>query len=218
MASTFLKVNSPVPYIPIPGTWAWDEDPNGHQWWERGSAYTDYMATLNLVLHARTPFEWCTNLDGTLFERNHTIWKGAAKHLACHLERVPLEQRNLASHSHGGQVVFYACANEGVKINNLITVGTPVRKDMEAVIAKARPNIAYWHHIFDSEKDFMAVLGGLFDGRFGIRHDFPQANSRSDIKGIGHSKILNDPTAMQLWKAQGWANILAFGNKAFISL
>lgn len=213
----FLKVSSPVPYIPVGGTWSWDEDANHFQWWERGSEFTRALATMNLILHARTPFEWCSNIDGTIFERKHTIWKAAAKHFACHIERVPLEERNIVAHSHGGQVVFLAAGAEGVRINNLITVGTPVRSDMEKIVTAAVGNFGYWHHICDSKKDLTAILGTLWDGRIRIKHTFDLADSTSDVKGIGHSRILNDPKYIQMWDTEGWASILAYGRKAFVT-
>lgn len=219
MEQQFLEVNraNPVTYFPIGGTHSWDEDDNHYQWWERGSEFTRQMATLGLVLHARNPFVWATNIDGTLFQRKHTIWKAAAKHLICHLgdDRIPYAQRNVVAHSHGGQVVFFACA-DGLKIQNLITVGTPVRKDMEKVVLQAIGNIGYWHHICDSSSDRMAILGTLFDGAIRIKHNFEVADSSSDVKGVGHSKILNDPKFIPLWKERGWASILAYGKKAFL--
>lgn len=211
----FKKIVTPATYIPIGGTWSWDEDENHYQWWERGSTLTRQLSGLGLVLHARNPFEWSTDIDGDLFHKNKTVWKAAGKHLACHVERVPLEERNMICHSHGGQVLFY-CAYYGVKFNHVITVGTPVRNDMKAIVMAAKPNLGYWHHIMDSKTDWMAVAGGIFDGGFGIRHDFDQADSRSDIKGIGHSAILNDEKAMHYWEDSGWASILAYGKEAFL--
>lgn len=217
MASKFLRVNQPVTYIPIPGTDSWDEDENNYQWWERGSEFCRHMATQNLILHAAGALEWSTSLDGIPTRKGHVIWKGAAKHLVCHLERVPLHQRNLIAHSHGGNVVFHALAY-GLRINNLITVGTPVRSDMEASILKGLGNCAYWHHIYDSKTDRVSIMGALFDGSLRIRHHFDLADSQDNIKGIGHSKILNDYQSIQLWdyNQMGWTSILAYGKDAFV--
>jgi pimeloyl-ACP methyl ester carboxylesterase len=222
MATKFSKPSTPVTYIPIGGTDSWDEDENNYQWWERGSEFNRFMATQNLILHARTPFEWSTCLDGVPFlpgiskRNNHIIWKSAAKHLICFLERVPLEERNIVAHSHGGNVTFYALSY-GLQINNLITVGTPVRSDMEAVVLKGLGNCAYWHHIYDSSKDMTSVLGALFDGKIRVRHNFDLADTSDNVKGIGHSAILNDYKFISLWShdQKGWASILASGKGAF---
>jgi hypothetical protein len=212
MATKFLRPNQPVTYIPIPGTDAWDEDENNYQWYERGSRFVNHMATQNLVLHACGFLEWSTSLDGIPTRKNHLIWKGAAKHLMCHLERVPLAERNLIAHSHGGNVVFHALSY-GLRINNLITVGTPVRSDMEPYILKGIGNVEYWHHIYDSSTDMISIMGAWFDGKFRVRHNFDLADSSDNIKGIGHSKVLNEPPAINLWShdQKGWASILAHG-------
>jgi hypothetical protein len=217
MEAKFLEVKSPVAYFPIPGTDAWDEDENKFQWYERGSSFTRHLASQKLVLHARNPFLWSTSLDGIPTRRNHLIWKGAANHLICHLERVPLGERNLIAHSHGGNVVFHAMAY-GLRIRNLITVGTPVRSDMEKVILQGLGNVDYWHHIYDSSTDMTSILGALFDGKIRIRHSFDLANSQDNVKGIGHSKILNDEKHIALWDhdQKGWASILAYGKDAFV--
>lgn len=214
MASKFLEVKEPVTYIPIPGTDAWDEDENSYQWYERGSEWTRFMATQNLVLHAVEYLPWSTSLDGIPTRKGHVIWKGAAKHLICHLERVPYKDRNLVAHSHGGNVVFHALAY-GLNIRTLITVGTPVRADMDAVVLKGLGNCGYWHHIYDSSSDRTSILGALFDGRWRIKHDMDLADSQDNVEDVGHSKILNDHKSIQLWKSRGWVNILAHGKDAF---
>jgi hypothetical protein len=218
MATRFSRPEKPITFIPIPGTDAWDEDENNYQWYERGSSFVRYMATQNLVLHAVGHLPWSTSLDGIPTRRNHIIWKGAAKHLLCHLERVPLKERNIVAHSHGGNVVFHATAY-GLQINNLITVGTPVRSDMEPFILKGLGNIGYWHHICDSKTDKVSIWGALFDGKLRMKHTFDLCDSQDDIAGIGHSKILNDQNCIEYWSTdrRGWASILALGSGAFVS-
>jgi hypothetical protein len=215
MATRYLKPKEPVPYLTISGTHGWNEDDNRFEWWERGSFFEQHLKKQNLILHARSPFEWSTALDGILARRNHAIWKSAAKHLICHLERVSLCERNIVAHSHGGQVVFYALSY-GLQINNLVTVGTPVRSDMELIVLRGLGNLAYWHHIYDSSSDMTAILGTLFDGKLRVRHHFDLADSNDDVKGIGHSRILYDPRYIQLWDhdQRGWASILALGKAA----
>ena len=200
-------------YIPVQGTHAWDEDPHNFQWWEPDSAFSQYVSTLGLVpVNVKLPFVWSTSLDG-VFTKQHA-WKGAAYALRYYLGEqfpygLPPQKRNLIAHSHGGQCVFYACAL-GLTIRNLITIGTPVRRDMETIVAAARPNIGYWLHICDSRNDFMSVAGALFDGAIRIRHDFALADRNDNCKDlrISHSKVLTDPNRYGLWQTRDWAAAL----------
>lgn len=205
-----------TPYIPVQGTHAWDEDPLNFQWWEPGSAFTQYLQTLGLALiDLALPFLWSTELDGVGIGNKQTTWKGAGHALRYFIGDqfpmgLPFEKRNVIAHSHGGQVVFYACAH-GLKLRNLITVGTPVRGDMEKIVKAARPNIGYWLHICDSKHDFTSLAGALFDGTFRVEHEFDLADRNDNCKdlNINHSKILNEPSRFGLWQTRGWATALA---------
>lgn len=207
----------PAFYIPVQGTHGWDDNPNSFAWWENNSAFSQYLKTLGLIhINDEFPFEWSTQLDGILSmdQTKHIVWKAAGKALSYYVGRqfpkgLPYDKRNLIAHSHGGQVVFYACA-DGLEIRNLITVGTPVRGDMEAVVFKARKNIKNWLHICDSKNDLVAIAGTLFDGRLRIQHTFNLAdrNDNCSDQKISHSLILNDPSKFGLWETQDWARHL----------
>lgn len=204
MAPKFFE-DRPHYYIPIPGTFSWDEDPLVYQWYERGSSFETYLREEHDIhQHPRGYLTWSTALDGVFWKKNMAVWKAAAKHLACHLETVPWQDRNIIAHSHGGQVAIMAAAS-GLRFRTLITVGTPIRKDVERFADTAAGNIDYWFHICDSHTDLVSILGALFDGRVRIKHRFDQANDVDDICGIGHSKILNDDWAIKLWTERGWA-------------
>lgn len=201
-------------YIPVQGTHGWDEDPNRFQWWEPQSALASYLHQNQIEqVNVSLPFVWSTELDGVL-RPSHIVWKAAGYALRYYIgdqfpKGLPTEKRNLIAHSHGGQVAFYACAS-GLQIRNLITIGTPVRGDMEAVVKAARPNIGYWLHICDSKSDWISLAGALFDGRIRLKHDFPLADRNdncSDLK-ISHSKILTDADRFGLWQTRGWAEVL----------
>lgn len=199
-------------YTTVAGTHSWDEDPNHYEWWEKGSALTEYLRGFNLELHPFSPFEWSTDLDGVLFRKNLRVWKAAARHFICHCDRMSHIDRNVIAHSHGGNVVLIAAAL-GLRIRHLITVGTPVRSDMDSYVMAAAGNIDYWFHISDSKTDIVAILGTLFDGRIRVKHTFDLADDGDDIKGIGHSKILNEQPQMEFWGTRGWAHVLRFGKR-----
>jgi hypothetical protein len=205
---------TPTPYIAVQGTHGWDEDPNVFQWWESLSPFAVALGKLGCVpLDLSLFFEWSTNLDGLLLSKK-TTWKAGGKALRYYVgdqfpEGLPYEKRNLIAHSHGGQCVFYAAA-EGLRIRNLITVGTPVRGDMAAVVNTARPNIGYWLHICDTKHDFTSIAGAIFDGRVKVEHQFALADANDNCRdlGIGHSEILNETARFGLWESRGWARAL----------
>lgn len=204
-------------YIPVQGTHGWDENPNLECWWENGSDFSRFLFSRNLIqFNPVLPFQWSTELDG-LFRPSHIVWKAAGyalryyigDHLPSSGQRIPQSARNIIAHSHGGQVVFYACAG-GMRVQNLVTVGTPVRGDMEGIIKLARPNIANWTHICDSKADLISIAGAISDGRFRLRHTMELADRNDDCRdlGISHSRILNTPPVFSLWDSRGWLNDL----------
>lgn len=217
-----MEILRPAFYTPIGGTHAWDETAK-KVWWEDGSTFVKYLHRLNLaLLRPQNQYKWSTELDGLplIQPAKHTTWKGAAFHLIDYFENPhysePIYNRNLVAHSHAGQVVFYACMM-GLRINSLITVGTPVRNDMERAVAHARANINYWLHIYDSKSDWTAVFGALCDGRLRVKHKFDSADRNDDIRGIGHSAILTDPAKIRMWSQEidgksSWASVLSYGN------
>lgn len=200
-------------YIPIQGTSAWDENPDVFQWWEMGSRYYGFLRDRGYEHASRTPFEWSTELAGIL-DRAKTVWKAGGKSLGYyfgeHLAPMPYEHRNVVAHSHGGQLVFYAAAS-GVRIRNLITVGTPVRADMEATVRAARVNIKNWVHLMDTRYDIVSVLGAIGDGKLRIKHDFKEADKCFDLRDIKahHSHVLSNPQFYPYWMTRGWAQELS---------
>jgi hypothetical protein len=99
-----------------------------------------------------------------------------------------------------------------MKVNNLISVGSPVRKDMKAIVKLARPNIKFWLHISDTKWDTWSFAGTLTDNWLfhkDLRH--PEADINDQVPGIGHSKILYDPSFHHLWIDNGWLERLKYG-------
>lgn len=220
----------PVFYVPVAGTGGWnDTGAPKRRWWQKGSNFAGFMAGINcIMLYPDQPFIWSTDLGGIQFWRRWPIWFGTVARLRDHrdwvaagenLERYlnalghpePYENRNVIAHSHGGQVVFYACAF-GLKIRNLITVATPDRADMDETIRAARPNIGFWAHICDSRADSIASWGQFGDGSLRRDRTFNVPELRPDVRvqisGISHSRILSDSTKIPLWESEHLADYL----------
>lgn len=199
--------------VGVPGTWG-----SKGGWWSDGSDFWQHVASLGLepVRIEGKPFEWSTELGTSLcFWRQWGIgsgsvktWQYAGKALGYYLSDLPPSERAVIAHSHGGQLAFYAAA-DGWLIDRLMTVGTPVRADMEAVVAQARPNIRQWWHVCDMEDDRIARWGAFGDGRwFRVTRTFPQAGINFRAANIGHSGLLEDPSVFHYWKDLGLAEFL----------
>jgi len=203
-------------YLPIHGTWGDRDD-----WVDRDSAFTAFMRQQGCAPLGCRPYRWSGDVGGALrlaWWRRKADWVAGGHNLYTYLcpavrdngeTYVPIADRNLIAHSHGGQVVFYACA-EGLKVNTLFTIGTPVRGDMAGIIARARPNIGYWVHVTDASiwRNKMQVFGQLFDGYVGMPWTFQRADLNYIVKGIGHSEVLRQADAFHHWLDQGWLDIL----------
>ena len=209
----------PTFYIPVQGTWGWDEDPEKVVWWEQGSPFTEKLKTRNLLqLPSKRAYLWSTELEGyQVWQRllhtpahKHRIWKAAALSLCYYLDSdngpVPLYNRNLIGHSHALQVIAYACGVYGLRIRNLITVGSPIREDMQQVTLAALANIDNWAHIYDPHKDDIGELGEFDDGRFRWpwqKRLSPLADKLFPVIGAEHSGALNDPKYFSVWNDAG---------------
>jgi hypothetical protein len=204
---------TPTYFLPIAGTWGWDRG-GPLRWWQAGSPFVLFAAEhgLQLVGAGEDPFIWTTDVNGHLpWKRGkHHDWKAGGLNLRRYCKPgpqgtpegqhyVPYEHRNFIAHSHGLQVVLYAAAN-GLRIQRLVSVSSPVRNDMKDVAAAARPNIGEWLHLASDRSDMVQWFGELFDGAFGIVREHPLANVNVCIKKVGHSRLLEDPTAFPEWK------------------
>lgn len=199
-------------YLPIHGTWGESDD-----WVEPTSPFAAFMRANDCLAIGDEPFRWSGDVGGALrfaWSRRHSDWRAGAHaihyYLRAEASYVPIAQRNVIAHSHGGQIVLMACGVHALKINCLFTVGTPVRKDMADIIRQARPNIMFWVHITDASlwRNKFQVLGQMFDGEFGLPWTFPLADLNYKVRGIGHSKVLMDPAEFHRWVDNGWLEIL----------
>lgn len=182
------------------GTWA--SDP--------ASTFRDMLRRRDV---AASVFEgWTNNVDGVpnlLAAGRHRDWIAGGYALSYFLQLVPYEDRNIICHSHGLQVVLYMLARTQLPIRRLISVCSPVRRDMRETAIAAVPYLNRWRHIASSQGDPWQRLGELFDGHLGWGdRKWPQAQENLSIPGIGHSKLLNDPTFIDLWQTDGMLDFL----------
>jgi pimeloyl-ACP methyl ester carboxylesterase len=138
---------------------------------------------------------WSGDVDGVpQFGENgtHADWISGGWALSYLLQAISYEDRNIIAHSHGGQVAAYACARTGIAVRSLVTVSTPVRKDMGETYAAAKPHIGYWRHVYATGWDFWQRAGELFDGHVGWSRTMPDANENVGVKDVSHSKLLTE--------------------------
>jgi hypothetical protein len=184
-------------------------------WWHPRSDFGVAALTHGLALiDGLEPFLWSTALDGIGGDNLGWYAGGAALRYFAHAKHPPIPCDEAAdntqvrdgqgwrpvsviAHAHGGNVALYA-AQQGLRIETLVTLGTPVRREMDAVAAQARPNMRRWVHVY-SDSDPAQIAGALFDGRLGIYRKFPLAENILEPR-VGHSD-LHDPAR---WTARGW--------------
>jgi hypothetical protein len=208
-----MKDQRPIHYVPVHGTWAIDE--NELAWWKPTGAFALYSKRSDVIQYDKLPpFVWSSDISGFKYNlasgnSKHTDWRAGGWSLYYYLKHVPLEDRNLIIHSHGLQAVLY-CAQFGLELNNIISVCSPIREDMQAVTDVARLRINKWLHIYDN-KDYIGWLGQFGDGRFFGSRKAIQADYNVLLTGIHHSEILKVGGRMDLWVKNGWYDFLRYG-------
>lgn len=207
-------------YTAIPGTWGWrPESDNVTQWWQPFSAWALAMRELGLRPLKAEPFTWSTDLNGIYGWRQWfwwlpgsrragatTDWHAGGNALRWYMGFTRFHKCSLIAHSHGGYVALAAIAG-GMRVPVLVTVGTPVRADMHALILKALPNIGQWIHFYDND-DFMQMSGGFADGHLGVRRKFLYPGVLNIEHNSGHSGLLSNSACWSLWRQQGWADLI----------
>lgn len=215
--SASVSAPSFIPILPIAGTHGFRGKTSG-DWWRGTSPFLLWLDVLGFyTLNPSRPFIWTTDLNGAKFWRRwfglndpHVDWEAGAHALYAYLRPIydeadsyiPVSHRNLIVHSHGLQVVLYAC-ELGLRINTLVSVMSPVRADMLLVSRRARPNIGFWEHVHADRSDRMQWWGGIGDGKVGIVRQHPLADVNTSIRGAGHSKLLHDPQWFPQWQDRG---------------
>lgn len=197
-----------IRYVTVPGT----HGAGKTDWDALDSPFSQLLAKYGCVPLIDNPlqrFMWSTTLDGV--DSSHTTWDASGRALAGYFTPPLLgkpvinsEDIFIVSHSHGGNVVAYACGKYGLKVNGLITVGMPIREDMHDMYEMAAPNIERHLHLYGGWQDYWQCLGALFDGRFGIHREHPFA--KNDRTPGGHGAVLREHKYFNLWSKRGWLN------------
>ena len=204
-----IGVTSSVVLIPGTGSWA----PGKQDWHTDGSPFVNFLRAQSvepLFGRNQRPFTWSTDVGGIGFgDGDHRVWEAAGLNLLdylvpplCPESRMPPEQTQLIAHSHGLQVALYACA-AGLKVQTLISLGSPIREDMADTALAARANIRRWLHVHSDSSDRWQWFGTLFDGKFGIVRKHPLADLNIGIPKVGHSTLLREPMEFRHWVQRG---------------
>lgn len=188
--------------ILVPGTWGGTND-----WSCEGSPFRKYLETHGF---AALQFRgWSGDVDGFLYDPlengSHADWKAGGWALKYLFAK---DTYPVIGHSHAGNVIAYAAADTEATISALVTVCTPVRKDMQAVYRRARLNIGHWRHVYASDWDFIQMAGSLFDRHVGFERKMAEAHDNVGIPKISHSKLLEDPAYFHWWEDAGLLDVL----------
>lgn len=189
--------------ILVAGTWG---DGDGDKWWRPGSPFAQMIEEADAAMPPE-PFRWTANLDGVLGENAEWARWGIALTWFAH-KHSKGRRVNIIAHSHGGQVAAHAL-EAGLRVGTLITVATPVRRDMLPVWAAGAPNLRRWVHIHSDAADGWQWWGSRFSGWFIVPRDMPAPAENILEQGAGHGELLSP----NLWRGKGWANLLKQGTR-----
>lgn len=177
------------------------------------SKYLERQALLNIAHSAMLPYDWSNDLD----LRDHHDQQAGGRSLFYYLVPPlrpeyawPADETVVVTHSFGINVAIEAAAL-GLKIDRLLDIAGPVRKDWRTRTEQARGNIRRWMHVHSDATDKWQWLGELFDGHLGIVREHPLADKNVPIKHVGHSSILRDPKMFHHWADKGLINFLKTG-------
>jgi pimeloyl-ACP methyl ester carboxylesterase len=186
--------------ILIAGTWGLGED----DWWKVASPFWQTAKAKGIELAAADdPYLWTTALDG--LKGGNDEWRIAAAALRWFCGAKDIELPNIIAHSHGGQVALLA-VGQGLLVDTLVTVATPVRADvLEAMDTPAGrgQNVARWFHIHTGAGDTTQLLGSLGDGGLAIQREMPGAENIYEPDQT-HSGLMES----DLWTARDWWRFL----------
>ena len=209
--------SSPAPaagVVLVPGTHGWRGLSTSGQWWQPGSPFVRMLEAAGVTV--LEPYVWTTDISG-LWWTGRREWEAAAHGLVTHVQhygRCEGRVVHVCAHSHGGNVACLAAAL-GAEIGSLLTVAMPVREDMMPTYYAARHHVRDWLHLYAAGwRDRMQWLGGLMDGRLGVRRHLgiaPLAGhtiADQRLTGVGHGDLLRSSAGMALWQTQGWLDYL----------
>ena len=174
-------------------------------WWRPGIdgfvSFHDAVKDAGHTVVNGRPFEWDCQLGGVGFtDRDLKGWRYAGLHLwdrldpsLCRMRRVDPATLCIIAHSHGRQVVKYAC-HMGLQAATVIFVAGPVRKDVDAATRGWDVNVgrvvtlngAWW-------RDWIQRLGGVFDGKLRLSRDDDEADHAETFADADHGSLLRNP-------------------------
>lgn len=202
----------------VAGTNSWADD-GRVDWYCPGHPFGQFLHAQGITpsydwnRSGAKPFVWSTDLGGVPFltRRHNADWSAGGAALAYFLmarSQRPGEQTALIVHSHGLQVAAFAAAEHDLKIGTLISMGSPIRRDLAPQYAKLRANTQYWLHVHSDRTDRWQWFGELFDGHLGIVRECPLADRNDFVARVGHSELLRDPAQYHYWLEHQWLDQL----------
>jgi hypothetical protein len=210
-----------IGYSTIAGTWAWRHRKLPGQWDHVDSIFSQMLRQHGFDRARSEPFVWSTGLSGTEFwlrwfarfgldpQADHEHWHAGGSAYRWYLEALPVCQRVTISYSYGTYPALYAAA-QGLQIPVLVDVSGPIRRDMEIVIALARPNIGRWLYLYDP-RDPIKDIAGIGDGYVDIGCGQPHADRNCALPDAGHGGFLHDAAIIASWPARGWLDYIREG-------
>ena len=177
-----------APLLLIHGTWGRDSE-----WFRADSPFIKGAIRRGFEIFDAEPWLW----SGRLEVAKNDEWVNEGRHLTYYCAALhPDVEVSIIAHSHGGQLAALAIARGGLRVKHLVTVATPIRKDMEEFYRAIPTRISgTWLHIYgDWWKDWMQKLGEFGDGYLGWYRKMPHA-ANIHAKGTNHSSTLQDDGA-----------------------
>lgn len=174
----------------VQGTW-------GGKFVDPAGPFCAMLASKGLTL-SLPPFVWSGDVSGVpnfTSNQKHSDWLAGGASFAYRVALIrslrPLARILVITHSYGGCIPAYACAEFGVTIDRLVTVSCPPRADMEPVWTKARPRIGYWLNMCDRKAPMIERVAQWFDGHVDWKPKIGQhqADRNQLFDDVGHSGL-----------------------------
>ncbi len=126
-----------------------------------------------------------------------------------------LTRFQLVGFSHGGNVAAYVCRRArflGFTVTGLLTLGTPVRPDLEVVYRQARAGVGWWQHVYGGRRDLWQLAGEAasvtdlprlaWAWARGDQRAMPEASGNLGLPACGHHELVDLATwdREDLWR------------------
>lgn len=175
-------------YVPIAGT-----NEKKVSWCSPGSDFDQHLMGRGFVRYADKHQLWSRALAGTFFTASgHQVWEHGGQDVDDYLFQWSPEELShtvVIAHSYGGAVLAYALARSPylrTHLGAIITVGTPVRRDLDKVWAQARESNMRHIHLYGTG---WGARIRWFGQRGRLKREMPWANVNMPVKG-GHSGVV----------------------------